>query len=45
MHRDSAEQLRQQGVLDEPVCIPRRPVRILPVDDLEDDVVGLRRIV
>ena len=36
-----AEDLRQLGVLDQPVRVPRRPVGVIAVDDAEHEVVRL----
>jgi hypothetical protein len=40
-HGLSREELRKLGKPDEPVRVPRRPVRVLAVDDAIDGVVSL----
>src|SRR6185312_7324833 len=44
-NRLRAEDLGQLGELEQPVRVPRRPVRIVTVDDAIDEMVGLAGLV
>ena len=44
-HRGRSQYLRQLGEVEQPLCIPRRPVRIVAVDDAVHEVMRLAGLV